>query len=407
MEPAMLERGASPRSLLWASIRRTGETMRSPSFNDSDLFKEETECLPRYLQELPGTHGHAKGTITRPAQSSRYFVQPCLTSVPNLIAEMVRVAHYKLLLETMMFRTCQNGIGCSNGNAETIMGSDGLLSASVHASYRCLLVQLQGMEGLRRYFVSVDVHIYEETSGSSDELSSDVPLQPNMLYGFDWAMSPLHLDLTAHLKKRLRSSSFSVPAAPTPADIRYQLTLRILQLSEDCWPVGAKPVLIHLKEGFVHELLSDSYQTSNQPAAFPCGMQDVASLRDRTPVPLASLGPSSFPFPMTSFHDSCPWQAGYDARGTRGPNLFQREILAEPVAERCSYQEEAKFPRFHSVFENCFTSEVTYSDDDFAVDRGHATFFRDLDNEARLRLIHLYKRHHPTTLPPGRHWQQH
>ncbi|XP_075534749.1 uncharacterized protein LOC142569891 [Dermacentor variabilis] len=116
------------------------------------------------------------------------------------------------------------------------------------------------MEVLQRYFVSVDVHIYEKTSGSSDDVSSYVALQPNLLDGFGWAKSTLHLDLPAHLKEGLRSSSFSVRAAPTRTDIRYQVTVRILQLSEDCWPVSAKPVLIHLKEGFVHELLSDRHQ---------------------------------------------------------------------------------------------------------------------------------------------------
>ncbi|XP_075534551.1 uncharacterized protein LOC142568527 [Dermacentor variabilis] len=173
---------------------------------------------------------------------------------------MVTAAHYKLLLETLMFRTCQNGIDLGNGNAETIIGSDGLLSGSVHASSRCLHVQLQGMEVLQRYFVSVDVHIYEETSGSSDDVSSYVALQPNLLDGFGWAKSTLHLDLSAHLKERLRSSSFCLRAAPTRADIRYQAPVRVLQLSEDCWPVGAKPVLILLKDGFAHELLPDSPQ---------------------------------------------------------------------------------------------------------------------------------------------------
>ncbi|XP_070385377.1 uncharacterized protein [Dermacentor albipictus] len=282
METAMIERGASPRRLLWASISRAAERARSPPLDDSDLFEEETESLPRYLKGLPGCRNHKKSTITPLAQSSRNFVRPRLTYVPNVIAEMVTAAHNKLLLETLMFRACKNGIDHSNGNAETIIGSDGLLSASVHTSSRCLHVQLRGMEVLQRYFVSVDVQIYEETSGSSDDVcefeASYVALQPNLLHGFGWAKSTLHLDLSAHLKEVLRSSSFSVRAAPTRADIRYQVTVRILKLSEDCWPVGAKPVLIHLKEGFVHELLSDSHQ-------------DVAPLGDRTPVTLASLGP--------------------------------------------------------------------------------------------------------------------
>ncbi|XP_070385332.1 uncharacterized protein [Dermacentor albipictus] len=170
METAMIERGASPRRLLWASISRAAERARSPPLDDSDLFEEETESLPRYLKGLPGCRNHKKSTITPLAQSPRNIVWPCLTSVPNVIAEMVTAAHNKLLLETLMFRTCQNGIDYSNGNAETIIGSDGLMSASVHASSRCLHVQLHGMEVLQRYFVSVDVQIYEETNGSSDDV---------------------------------------------------------------------------------------------------------------------------------------------------------------------------------------------------------------------------------------------
>ncbi|XP_070385374.1 uncharacterized protein [Dermacentor albipictus] len=401
METAMIERGASPRRLLWASISRAAERARSPPLDDSDLFEEETESLPRYLKGLPGCRNHKKSTITPLAQSSRNFVRPRLTYVPNVIAEMVTAAHNKLLLETLMFRACKNGIDHSNGNAETIIGSDGLLSASVHTSSRCLHVQLRGMEVLQRYFVSVDVQIYEETSGSSDDVSSYVALQPNLLHGFGWAKSTLHLDLSAHLKEVLRSSSFSVRAAPTRADIRYQVTVRILKLSEDCWPVGAKPVLIHLKEGFVHELLSDSHQTLNHAVVFPCGMQDVAPLGDRTPVTLASLGPYSIPSPTTSFHDSCPRQEGFEARGTCGQDLFQREILEEPVAVQGSYQDKAQFPLFHTVIGNCFTSEVAYCDDDFAVHRGQATFFRDLDSEVLLRQIHLDQRRPPTALPPG------
>ncbi|XP_065297019.1 uncharacterized protein [Dermacentor albipictus] len=260
METAMLEMGASPRCLLCASIGRAAERIRSPSFHDSGLFKEETESLPRYLTELPGSRDHEKGAITPLAQYSRNFVRPCLTSVPNFIAEIVTPARYKLLRDTLICCTYQNRIDCSNGNAETMVGSDGLLSASVDASSRCLHVQLHGMEVQQRYFVSVDVHICEETSASSDDVSSYVALQPNLLDGFGWAKSTLHLDLSAHLKERLRNSSFSVRAAPTRADVRYQATVRILQLSEDCWPVGTKPVLIHLSEGFVHELLSDNPQ---------------------------------------------------------------------------------------------------------------------------------------------------
>ncbi|XP_070390598.1 uncharacterized protein [Dermacentor albipictus] len=353
METAMLE--ASPRRLLWASISRAAERARSPPVDDCALFEQETESLPRYLKELPGSRNHEKGSITPLAQSARNFVRPCLTSVPNVIAEMGTAAHYKLLLETLMFRTCQNGIDCINGNAETIIGSDGLLSASVHASSRCLHGQLHGMELLQRYFVSVDVQIYEETSGSSDDVSSYVALQPNLLDGFSWAKSTLHLNLSAHLKERLRNSP-----------------------------------------------------TLNHPVMFPCGMQHVASLGDRTPVTLASLGPYSIPFPTTtSFHGSCPWQEGFDARGTCGQDLLQREILEEPVAVQGSYQERAQFPLFHAVIGNALTSGVAYCDDDYAVDRGRATFFRDLDSEALLRQIHLDQRRPPTALPPGSRWQQH
>ncbi|XP_072142054.1 uncharacterized protein [Dermacentor andersoni] len=407
METAMLERGASPRRLLWASIGRATEGERSPSFHDSDLFEEETESLPRYLKEVPGSRDHKKLAITPLAQSSRNFVRPCLTSVANVIAEMVTAAHYKLLQDTLMCCTYQNGLDCSNGNAETIVGSDGLLSASIDASSRCLHVQLKGMEVLQRYFVSVDVQINEETSGSSDNVSSYVALQPNLLNGFGWAKSTLHLDLSAHLKERLRSSSISVNAAPTRADIRYQATLRILQLSEDCWPVGTKPVLIHLKEGFVHELLPDSPQTLNHPVVFPYRIEEASSLGDRTPVNFASLGPYSFPSPTTEFRDSCPWQEGFDARGTCGQNLFQRETLAEPVAVPFGHQEKVQHPRFHSVIEKGFTSEIASCDDDFPVDRGQATFFRDLDSEALLRLIHLDQRRPLTMLPPRSRWPQH
>ncbi|XP_075547629.1 uncharacterized protein LOC142581805 [Dermacentor variabilis] len=407
METALLERGASPRRLLWASISRATERERSPSFDDSDLFEEETESLPRYLKELPGSRDHKKDAIMPLAQSSRNFVRPCLMSVPNVVAEIVTAAHYKLLQDNLMCCTYQNGLDCTNGNAETIVGSDGLLSASVDASSRCLHVQLQGMEVLQQYFVSVDVQINEETSGSSDDVSSYVALQPNLLDGFGWAKSTLHLDLSAHLKERLRSSSFSVRAALTRADIRYQATVRILKLSEDCWPVGAKPVLIHLREGFVHELLSDSPQTLNHPVVFPYGMEEVSSLGDRTPVNLASLGPYSLPSPTTAFRDSCPWQEGFDARGTCGQNLLQRGTLADPVAVRFGHQEKVQHPRFHSVIEKGFTSEIASCDDDFPVDRGQATFFRDLESEALLRLIHLDQRRPLTTLPPRSRWPQH
>ncbi|XP_065294791.1 uncharacterized protein [Dermacentor albipictus] len=403
METAMLERRASPRRLLWASIGRAAECTRSPSFNDSGLLEEETESLPPYLEELPGSRYHEKGAITPQAQSSGNFRRPCVTSVPNLIAELVTAAHYKLLQDTLICCTYQNGIDSSNGNAETIVGSDGRLSASVDASSRCIHVKLHGMEGLQRYFVSVDIQIYDETSASSDDVSSYVALQPNRLDGFGWAKSTLHVDLSARLKESLRRSSFSVRAAPTHADIRYQATVRILQLSEDCWPAGAKPVLIHLKEGFVHELLPDSPQTLNQPVVFPGGMEEVASLGDRKPVTLTSFG--RYSSPSTSFHDSSPWQEGFDARGTHGQNLSQREILAEPVAVRLGHQEKAQLPRFHCVVGKGLTSEIA-SCDDFPVDRGQVTFFRDLDNEALLRLVHLDQRRAPTTLPTGSRWPQ-
>lgn len=400
----MVDGGASPRRILWDSISRAAERMTSPSLDDYDLFKGEPESPPRYRKELPGSLNDEKVPITPPAQSSRNFARPCLTSVPNVIAEMVTAAQCKQLLETMMFHPCRSGIDCNNGNAKIIVGSDGVLSASVHESSRCLHVQLQGMKVLQRYFVSVDVPLYQEKSGSSEDIATYVAPQPNLLDGFGWAKSTLHLDLSAHLKERLRSSSFCVRAAPARADVRYQVTVRILQLSEDCWPVGAKPVLIHLKEGFVQELLSDSHET--HPVVFPCRIQDVACLGDHTPVTLTSLGPYSFPFPTPEFQDSCPWQEEFGADGTRGQALFQREILEGPAMPFCC-QEKAQFPRFRNVFGNGFTPQVAYCDDHFAVDRGQATFFRDLDREALLRLIHLDQRRPSTTLPPGNRWQQH
>ncbi|XP_049516961.1 uncharacterized protein LOC119437164 isoform X2 [Dermacentor silvarum] len=351
METAMVDGGASPRRILWDSISRAAERMTLPPLDDYDLFKGEPESPPSYRKELPGSLNEEKAPITPPAQSSRNFVRPCLTSVPNVIAEMVTAAHCKQLLETRMFHPCRSGIGCNNGNAKIIVGSDGVLSASVHESSRCLHVQLQGMKVLQRYFVSVDVPLYEEKSSSSEDIATYVAPQPNLLDGFGWAKSTLHLDLSAHLKERLRSSS-------------------------------------------------------THPVVFPCRIQDVACLGDHTPFTLTSFGPYSFPFPTPEFQDSCPWQEEFGADGTRGQALFQREILEGPAMPFCC-QEKAQFPRFRNVFGNGFTPQVAYCDDHFAVDRGQATFFRDLDREALLRLIHLDQRRPSTTLPPGNRWQQH
>lgn len=127
------------------------------------LFKAETEGSQRYVKHLRDFRDKELEPTTRPVPCSRFIVATSMTCGPNIIADMVALAQLKQWPQQLMFHTCRDGNYCNVGNAETIVGSDDP-SAIVNASYRYIDVRLQGMKLNHRYFVSMGVQLYGETS---------------------------------------------------------------------------------------------------------------------------------------------------------------------------------------------------------------------------------------------------
>ncbi|XP_049271030.1 uncharacterized protein LOC119393713 isoform X2 [Rhipicephalus sanguineus] len=401
MEAAVSSRGASARRILWESIAKVSEGAPS-SCSEASRFFEETEGNHCRVNHLLDFRDHELEPTTRPVQCSRIIVAPSMTSAPNIIADMVTIAEWKAWPQHLVFHTCRGGNDCNGGNAETIVGSNGLLSASVNASSRCLHVRLQGMKSNYRYFVSIGVQLYGQTSDPDRDIASDVVPQPNLLDGFGWVNTPLCLDLTVLLEENPW-----VPVCTTAkayVDVRYKITMRILLLSEDCWPAGVKPVLITLKEGFLVEILSTRQQTVNRPGVFPFGTQDVTSLSDHQAVSGVSFGPYSFSSPVIESHGGYPWQEEDSMPVTLGLDL-PRGVMQEPAA-LFRFRETSQSPPFMNFVSNGFLSPATPGNDYIAADRGRTNFFRDLDGEALLRQLHLRQRRPSTMLPVDSHSQQ-
>ncbi|KAL1420232.1 hypothetical protein MTO96_024453 [Rhipicephalus appendiculatus] len=237
-----------------------------------------------------------------------------------------------------MFPTSRGGNYWNGENAETIVGSDGLLSASVNASSRYIDMRLQGMKLNHRFHVSIDFQLYGETSDPDHDVASYVAPQPNLLDGFSWTSTPLSLDLTVLLEENPLGPICTT--AEACGDARYKITMRILLLSEDCWPAGVKPVLITLKEGFLVDILSARHQRTNRPGRFPFGMQDSTCLSDHPVVSGKSFVPYSFS-PLES-HGGYPWPEEVCAPVTLGRDL--------PLGHHARTGPAVPFPRTVTTF---------------------------------------------------------
>ncbi|XP_037516774.1 uncharacterized protein LOC119393713 isoform X4 [Rhipicephalus sanguineus] len=399
MEAAVSSRGASARRILWESIAKVSEGAPS-SCSEASRFFEETEGNHCRVNHLLDFRDHELEPTTRPVQCSRIIVAPSMTSAPNIIADMVTIAEWKAWPQHLVFHTCRGGNDCNGGNAETIVGSNGLLSASVNASSRRLHVRLQGMKSNHRYFVSIGVQLYGKTSDPDHSVARDVVPQPNLLDGFGWVNSPLCLDLTVLLEENPL-----VPVCTTDkacGDVRYKITMRILLLSEDCWPAGVKPVLITLKEGFLVEILSARQQRMIRTRVFPSGVVDLTSLSDHPAVSGMSSGPYSFS-PVMEFHGGYPWREEVDVPVTLGLDL-PRGVMQEPAA-LFRFRETSQSRPYENFVSNGFLSPAAYCNGYTPADRGRTNFFRDLEGETHLRLLHLRQRRSSATLPVESHYE--
>ncbi|KAL1415049.1 hypothetical protein MTO96_006997 [Rhipicephalus appendiculatus] len=335
-----------------------------------------------------------EGLVTRPAQGSRNTVAASLTFVPNITADMVTIARWKQWPQPPVFHEYRGGRDCVEGTTQIVVGSDDLLSADVYESSGCLHVQLHGMEVLHRYFVAIDVQLCGETSKPDHEIATYVAPQPNLLDGSDWAKCLLSVDLTVLLKERLRNPATQF--LDRTADMGYQITARILQLSEDCWPAGVEPVSMTLKEGLLMETLS-AKQRMNQPAASRSRMH-VTSPSDHPTVSCMSLGPYSFNSPMIEPYYSSPWLDEFSLQVPPGQDLIHRTLEEEPAAP-FSFQETSQSPYFENYVSKGFPSEGAFCDGHMAVERGRTNFYRDLESEASLRLSYLGQHRRSTTGP--------
>lgn len=252
----MVDRGASPQ--LWVSIEHVGERAEV-HISQGSGFSEvmvSIQCYPRSSFELGEDED---GLTARPPQRSGGTEAPSQTVVPRIIADMLMTARWRQW-QQMVFHRCRDGLECDEEKAEIVVGSDGLLSAVVHGSSDCFHVRLHGMEGPLRYFVSFDTHLDGEISDPDRDIATYAAPQPNHLDGFGWAAYPLCLDLTALLAEKIRNTTVPLCNDRSRGDIRYQVTARILPVTEDGWPAGAKPIFITLKEGFLNEILSANHQ---------------------------------------------------------------------------------------------------------------------------------------------------
>ncbi|KAH6945239.1 hypothetical protein HPB50_007652 [Hyalomma asiaticum] len=388
----MVDRGASPQGLLWDSIAHVGERAALHNSQGSG-FKEEMvsiQCYPRSFFELGDDED---GLTTRPPQRSGGTAAPSLTVVPKIIADMLMTAHWRQWQQQMVFHRCRDGLECDEEKAEIVVGSDGLLSAAVHGSSDCFHVRLHGMKGPLRYFVSFDTHLDGEISNPDRDIATYAAPQPNHLDGFGWAAYPLTLDLTVLLVEKIRNTTVPLYNDRSCGDIRYQVTARILQISDDGWPTTAKPIFITLKEGFLKEILSASHQRMNRQVRPPFKTKDVSPSSDSHIVPRKSYGHCSFS-PVSESSEDWPWLDEFGAQVTRDPGLFHR-ILDEPVSPFC-FQEASQSPPFQNFFGNGFSSPAAFSNGHITGEIGHTHFFRDLESEANLRLLHLDQRRLPS-----------
>ncbi|XP_077484520.1 uncharacterized protein LOC144094462 [Amblyomma americanum] len=379
MEAAMADRGGpSPRLLLWNSIARTAKGAFA------SLVNAEHGCFPDEAQTYRGNQEYPRGCngvrCLLEEDARRRDVEegpgPSVplhrTAVPRTVSTLVALAHRRQPASL----ACRARNEWADATAEIVVGTDGLVSASVAGSLRCLHVRLRGLHILQRYFVAVDVQLDGERGDPyrSESASYLVP-KPNLLDGLGWAHSPLTLDLAPVLRERSQRTSLPMHAA-RQWDIRYRVTARILPLAEDCWPSGEEPVLILLKEGSLHEVLSG--KGMSRPGTIPPDIQDLTypqgslwkagalqlPLSARSPPTCCGRRPFEQERPLP-----CSWDRNRDVRAALA--CCQDSSLWAPTAAACRCWEQSPAPH------------------DVEAPRGRAVFYRDLDAEAALRLQHL------------------
>lgn len=392
--------GASPKYILWDAIAKASESARPPYWEVSGFFEEETKSNRCCVERLLDFRDYESPPATWPERCSPILGAPSTTSVPNIIADMVAIAQLKQCPPHLMFPASCGGTYWSGKNAESIVGSEDLISAQVNASSRYIHVRLQGMKLNHRYFVSFNMQLCGDTSDPDHDVASYVVPQPNLLDGLGWTNSPLSLDLTVlHEKNPLGPVCTN---AEDCGDARYKITVRILQLSDDFWPAGVKPVLITLKEGPLVDILSARQQRTKRPEVFPFGMQDVTCPSDHPVVSDMSFIPYSF----SSLDSRNRYQWPEEACMPVTRVVDSSRDFVQGSTPQFRTHESSQSELFENFVRASFLSAAASSNDHVAVDRGRTNFFRDLDGEALLRQLHLRQRHPPATPPGESHCQQ-
>ncbi|XP_077563558.1 uncharacterized protein LOC144179181 [Haemaphysalis longicornis] len=270
--------------------------------------------------------------------------------------------------------------------AANVISTDGNVAATVYGSSRCLHVKLRRLDLLRRYFISLDLEV--EGEDIRDDVDHYLITEPNHLDGFQW----FQFEFTINVASVFRRTH------GRPENSYYRLTMRVVELTGDCWPAGAEPVVLCLKEGNCGDLCHPQSPIQAHPWApeilcrGPEGLknfaQEINSFAFRTSLSATASDLRLSPGPS---HGKMQNGSSWDDIGYGRPQVAVASCLPN-VCYCCS-------PYGHC---DCDFGDLHRRS-------SRTTFFRDLDSEVELALKKMQLREWndlrdgPFDVP--RHWE--
>lgn len=172
--------------------------------------------------------------------------------VPRVVAGMVSATRLK---QPPALAPCSCPSESYPSEVTNVIGSDGKVAATVYGSSHCLHVKLRRLDFLRRYFISLDMEV--EGEDRQNDIDHYLMPEPNHLDGFQWFQFEFTINMATVFREWHGSSRGSV----------YQLSMRVIQLTDECWPAGPDPVLLSLKEGNCRDLCHSQRTSHEDPWA--------------------------------------------------------------------------------------------------------------------------------------------
>ncbi|XP_077542451.1 uncharacterized protein LOC144155082 [Haemaphysalis longicornis] len=251
-----------------------------------------------------------------------------------------------------------------------VIGSDGKVAATVYGSSQCLHVKLRRLDLLRRYFISLDLEVDGEDR--RDDVDYYLMPEPNHLDGFQWFQFEFTINVASLLRGRHGSSEGRA----------YRLTMRVVQLTDECWPAGPDPVLLCLREENCRDW---------------CHPQKTGEVDPWTPETLRS-GPEGLDNFAHEINKSFAIRTSFSTVAAHVPNppglshgLVQTGSCWGDIGSGMARAADASC--YSSVCNCCPPSEHGDCDvGDRHLQSSSTTFFRDLDSEVELALTKIQLR---------------